>query len=72
MCSQSETADIAEGPSEEEKMEELRIYFPNLDEDTLLTHLVLLNGDVQQVEPGVVVVRIVGQDRTPSIGKVKK
>ncbi|EFJ52413.1 hypothetical protein VOLCADRAFT_116078, partial [Volvox carteri f. nagariensis] len=36
------------GAATEEKMEELRIYFPNLSEDTLRTHLVFFNGDVQQ------------------------
>ncbi|GIL62107.1 hypothetical protein Vafri_16391 [Volvox africanus] len=41
---------LARPPEDEaaEKMEELRIYFPNLDEDTLRTHLMFFHGDVQQ------------------------
>ncbi|GLI60976.1 hypothetical protein VaNZ11_003233 [Volvox africanus] len=46
-----DTWDILAMPPEDEaaeKMEELRIYFPNLDEDTLRTHLMFFHGDVQQ------------------------
>ncbi|GLC69643.1 hypothetical protein PLESTF_000858200 [Pleodorina starrii] len=32
----------------EDKMEELRIYFPHLDEDTLRNHLKMLDGNVQE------------------------
>ncbi|GIL81472.1 hypothetical protein Vretimale_1021 [Volvox reticuliferus] len=46
-----DTWDILATPPEDEaaqKMEELGIYFPNLDEDTLRTYLMFFHGDVQQ------------------------